>query len=276
MNGYWLDDLRKMHEKYGNVVRIAPDELSYLAPEAWEDVYGRDVPGKRLENLKPTWYQSPADHNVVGALTEDHKRMRKVMHAGFTYSAFCQQEPLMKIHVDNFITGLKSEVENGPAKVNILSWLTNCMFDLVGDLGFGEKFGALENKMDFPWVDFMYDFLSIAYLLQLMQRIPFFFVFVPFKLPIRLFINGIKPIRGLQEIVNKRLASKIKRDDFLYVMSSKKTDVKTSEEVVSLFHILPIFPYWRAYFIPGFFLFWGIFPFTNFFYFPLPNGLSPA
>jgi hypothetical protein len=30
----------ELHERYGDVVRLAPDELSYANEEAWREVYG--------------------------------------------------------------------------------------------------------------------------------------------------------------------------------------------------------------------------------------------
>jgi hypothetical protein len=44
--------LPKLHERYGPVVRLAPNELSFTVPEAWEDIFGRAQPGKRDENQK--------------------------------------------------------------------------------------------------------------------------------------------------------------------------------------------------------------------------------
>lgn len=29
-----------LHEEYGPVVRIAPDELAFAGPDAWKDIYG--------------------------------------------------------------------------------------------------------------------------------------------------------------------------------------------------------------------------------------------
>jgi hypothetical protein len=29
----------ELHKKYGNIVRIAPDELSFIDPQAWKDIY---------------------------------------------------------------------------------------------------------------------------------------------------------------------------------------------------------------------------------------------
>jgi hypothetical protein len=29
----------ELHKRYGNIVRIAPDELSFINPQAWKDIY---------------------------------------------------------------------------------------------------------------------------------------------------------------------------------------------------------------------------------------------
>lgn len=39
--------LKSLHEKYGDVVRISPDRLSYINPEAWRDIYGHRTAGHK-------------------------------------------------------------------------------------------------------------------------------------------------------------------------------------------------------------------------------------
>jgi hypothetical protein len=36
-------EVKSLHDKYGPIVRIAPDELSYNCAEAWQDIYGNDL-----------------------------------------------------------------------------------------------------------------------------------------------------------------------------------------------------------------------------------------
>lgn len=37
---------KEMHDKYGEVVRLAPDQISFTSVEAWKDIYGHKVGGK--------------------------------------------------------------------------------------------------------------------------------------------------------------------------------------------------------------------------------------
>lgn len=40
-NGTPIPFAKDLHDRYGDVVRISPDELSFADPKAWRDIYGR-------------------------------------------------------------------------------------------------------------------------------------------------------------------------------------------------------------------------------------------
>ncbi|KAH4038176.1 cytochrome P450 monooxygenase sthF [Parastagonospora nodorum] len=233
MTGKWHLKIRNLHATYGPIVRIGPDELSYACPEAWEDIYGRYVPTKRRENPKPVWYCSPDAHDMVGASLGDHGRMRRVMAPGFTYSAMCKQEPLIKGHVDMFLSKLCSLCGDGRAEVNILDWLTYCTFDLIGDLSFGEPFGCMENNMLHPWLQLVFANIYITHIILLCQRIPFFYLFLPIKTTYQLWRDFRRHVVLLREVVERRLSLSTPRDDFLDVMTTKQTSTlyMTKEEI---------------------------------------------
>lgn len=54
--GNLVVDFAEIHRKYGNVVRVAPGEISFAAEEAWHDIYvhrtGHQDPAK-----DPVWYK---------------------------------------------------------------------------------------------------------------------------------------------------------------------------------------------------------------------------
>lgn len=60
---FWIENLRgnqvyfvkKLHDKYGTVIRLGPNELSYTDGQAWKDIYASQK-GK-LENPKTHWFQ---------------------------------------------------------------------------------------------------------------------------------------------------------------------------------------------------------------------------
>ena len=39
LKGNYAHDVRAIHEKYGDAVRLAPNEVSFAAPEAWHEIF---------------------------------------------------------------------------------------------------------------------------------------------------------------------------------------------------------------------------------------------
>jgi hypothetical protein len=73
--GQFPYQVSKLHEKYGPVVRIAPDALSYISAEAWNDIYTQ-----KPQLIKDPKAGPPPPNGVKGiAFTDfdsDHQRMR--------------------------------------------------------------------------------------------------------------------------------------------------------------------------------------------------------
>jgi hypothetical protein len=68
-------DIAKFHDKYGPVVRISPKALSYIAAEAWNDIYTI-----RPQLIKDPKNGPPPPNGVKGMaftdLDADHSCMR--------------------------------------------------------------------------------------------------------------------------------------------------------------------------------------------------------
>ena len=45
--GTWFDDILGLHQKYGRVVRIAPNEVSFVDGDALKRIYGHGKPCKK-------------------------------------------------------------------------------------------------------------------------------------------------------------------------------------------------------------------------------------
>ncbi|KAJ8061918.1 hypothetical protein OCU04_009706 [Sclerotinia nivalis] len=78
--------LKDAHDKYGPIVRSAPNELSFITPEVWSDVYAKN-PGRpempKGYYVPPPGRESLFDHPVH----EEHQRIRKSLRNGFTERA---------------------------------------------------------------------------------------------------------------------------------------------------------------------------------------------
>lgn len=114
----WIQDL---HKKYGPVVRLSPNELSFIEPEVWKDVYGHRASAFTKSH---TFYGPDAYGTPVGILRADnvsHGRQRKTVSHAFSDKALKDQEELLKKHVSLLVEKLDG-VAAGQLRANIVEW----------------------------------------------------------------------------------------------------------------------------------------------------------
>lgn len=115
-------EIGKVHAQYGDVVRIAPDELSFNDPAAWNDIYGYRT-GKGEFDKDPTFYSvtSSGRLSIVGAGTKRHGELRRLMAHGFSDRALRDQVPVIKHYGDLFIQRLH-EMSRSGEPVDLVKW----------------------------------------------------------------------------------------------------------------------------------------------------------
>ncbi|TKA75602.1 hypothetical protein B0A49_03864 [Cryomyces minteri] len=139
--------IKELHDKYGSVVRIAPNELSFTNPQAWRDIYGH-IPGQK-QLPKQIVVDQPdlvlkAPHLIL-APDAAHARMRRNLSHAFSSVAVKEQEPLMKVHFDKMVAGIKEQAAVSRKGRIDMEKMYNCVaFDVIGDLAFSDSFGALD------------------------------------------------------------------------------------------------------------------------------------
>ncbi|PLN79965.1 cytochrome P450 monooxygenase [Aspergillus taichungensis] len=148
--------IHRLHLKYGEVVRIAPDELSYTHADGWMQIYGQR-PGKPEITKDPLFYRTlnAGPSSIVSASRDRHAVLRKQMSPGFSERAMREQEAIIRSYADSMIGALK---RNGEAKVaDLTRWYNYFTFDVMGHLVFGEPFDCLKCTGYHPWVSLIFD-----------------------------------------------------------------------------------------------------------------------
>jgi cytochrome P450 len=89
IRGQWPFTLKHLHEKYGPVVRVTNNDVSFISASAWKDIYGHKKAGqpafqKDLRIYRPTLTDST---NILVANDVDHSRMRRLMAHAFSEKA---------------------------------------------------------------------------------------------------------------------------------------------------------------------------------------------
>lgn len=135
------------------MVRVAPDELSYIDPEAWKDIYGnRNIPKNRV------WAGQEEEYRPISIVSTDeatHLRNRRALAGAFTEHAITEHAPLLEGLVETMMQKFAEAAKQGDrsAIVDFTDWFNWLTFDISGVLSFGESFGSVAAGRAHPWVE---------------------------------------------------------------------------------------------------------------------------
>ena len=243
MRGTLPSDIRKIHEKYGDVVRLAPDEVSFATPDALNDVL--TVRKGQAPFLKNPLWQKPPPGQVFSMVTTpnhaDHARMQALLRGAFTEKALQDQEGIIQSYVNLLISRLRETASSGTA-VNMVDWFSYVTFDVIGDLGFGEPFDCLRKSAYHPWVSMISDSL-IYFSIALATRYYPLVEFITMKLvPKRMKENVHRQHQLAVAKVHRRLNLEKKRQDFMTPVIEMNTDMQQMSlaEIESTFSMLVV------------------------------------
>lgn len=163
---------RSLHDRYGPVVRVSPNEVSFVSVEAREEIYGHRKAG--LMEKSPIFMGAVG--NVKGqtgvslAINAEHTRQRRALGHLFTNSALRQFEPLFKAQIQKWLVVLENmTVEN--QSIDFSSWFTYLAFDMMGDACFAEPFGCLDQGASTEWSTSVINVFVAATYTQAIRRL---------------------------------------------------------------------------------------------------------
>ncbi|KAI1383399.1 cytochrome P450 [Hypoxylon trugodes] len=167
--------LAKLHQKYGHVVRIAPNDVSYTGPEAWKAIYGHHVTpgGSYLSRNLP----AGPDMDAYGALGvfnaegEEHARKRHHFNPAFSDRALREQEPIVMQYINGLMNSFTKKAKTGEP-VDLSQWFDFVTFDVIGDIMFGsDVFGCVESSRYHPLVSDLFSRFEAIVLNMAFERI---------------------------------------------------------------------------------------------------------
>lgn len=118
------------HQKYGPVVRVAPNELSFSSPEAVRDIYAHDAFVK-----EETFYRAKRVFHEEMVMSfrdpEAHKQRKKLLQRGFSQAAMVAFEPEIDTKIEALIGQWTQRAKEGDGRVDVYPWLLWLAFDIV-------------------------------------------------------------------------------------------------------------------------------------------------
>lgn len=226
--GTIVHDVEKIHRKYGPVVRIAPNEISFAHNQALTDIF-TVRPGHLPFPKDPIWWarQPGQPESFISAGSEDHARMRKLLHHGFTPRALKMQEPILQKYVGLLVEQMSERSKETPdgGVIDIVPWFSYTTFDIFGDLGFGESFDCLQHSRYHPWIALLFNSVKAARFVIAARFYPWVEKILMMLIP-----KSLKKMRNdhfqqIKDKVHRRLDWELERPDLMsHVIKHNGTD----------------------------------------------------
>ncbi|KAJ5397068.1 hypothetical protein N7509_005181 [Penicillium cosmopolitanum] len=224
ISGRYTQRLKALHDQYGDVVRIAPDELSFINSDTWKVMYGtRTGHGQKQKDYRfypPTVANSAS---IIQSDDQDHSRFRRLLSHAFSDSSLRSQEPIIKSYVDLLIQRLRenstpTEQDKGSGNtvkpLNLVAWYNFATFDIIGDLAFGEPFDCLKNSDYHDWVQIIFAGIKFGAYANISRRLPGSKYLIKLITPKRVFAQKEWHNQLTREKVASRLEKSNDRPDF--------------------------------------------------------------
>lgn len=230
---HWV---HKLHLKYGDVVRIAPTEISYTDGQAWKDIYGKYDSishgvrmGQFQKDLPFYGKPMPGFKDLIRVNDSDHARARRNLSHAFSESSLKKQDGLIRHYIDLLVEKLDEVAERG-IECDIGRMLNYTTFDIMGDLSAGEDMGCLTGGAYHPQVAFIFGIFRMMPSFQEAQHFPLLANFIQFTAPKTAAKAREEHLAFAKGRVDRRLASTDPRPDIMGILTDAKEDFQLSRE----------------------------------------------
>ncbi|KAH8810843.1 putative P450 monooxygenase [Xylogone sp. PMI_703] len=139
-----VDVLVKLHEQYGDIVRVGPNELHFAKPSAYHEIYNSSLRWNKERLLYESFGE---DHSSFGLLTYVEAKQRKdVLQPMFSRRAILNIQGLIRKNTDHLIEVLANN--NATGQSSDLLFAFRCFaIDTVMEFCFSKSVSALDEPL---------------------------------------------------------------------------------------------------------------------------------
>lgn len=139
---------RHLHRKYGPVVRIAPNELSFSTPAAARDIFtvGKGYHKTDFYSVFPP----PENPDLFTEVNEAvHATKKRIASTAYSMASMLEMEPIIESTGRNLLRRLEEEfIAREKRPCDLGKWLHFYAFDVLGEVAFSQQFGFLNAGAD--------------------------------------------------------------------------------------------------------------------------------
>jgi cytochrome P450 len=157
--GFVHGTVYRAHLRYGPVVRVRPNELSFSTAQAWKDICAVRSQStaaaaanpsrlRELPRYRPFYkIRLSEPDGIFSSVGARHAQLRSALAHGFSDHSMRAQEPTFKHYADKLLANLdaRSSTPGEKRPVNLCDWFAYVTFDIISDLVYDQTFGCLDS-----------------------------------------------------------------------------------------------------------------------------------
>nr|A0A2L0P0J8.1 RecName: Full=Cytochrome P450 monooxygenase TwmD; AltName: Full=Wortmanamides biosynthesis cluster protein D [Talaromyces wortmannii]AUY61972.1 TwnD [Talaromyces wortmannii]QBC19712.1 TwmD [Talaromyces wortmannii] len=171
--GRWPWAVADALEKYGDVVRIAPNEIAFVTPKALSDIYGSH--NKNLENFAKTQINNHGNDEHGGLIWEwdpaRHREVARQLSPAFSGRALRAKEATLHKYIDLFVERMTT-LGGETGGVSLPTWINWLCVDISADMAYNREMNALKDMKEPPYLSILSGFNRAVVVTQMSWRFP--------------------------------------------------------------------------------------------------------
>ena len=141
-----------MHDRYGPVVRVTPNELSFCHKAAWKEIYGSRPGGELSKHYDFYQVDDALPQYIISAGKARYGLLRRLLAQGFSEQTLKTQQPVIREFINLFLARSREHGDEGARITDLNMWFNYATFDIIGKLTFGVDFENVKKSDWHPWV----------------------------------------------------------------------------------------------------------------------------
>ncbi|KAJ7478690.1 cytochrome P450 [Mycena galericulata] len=215
--------IKRLHDKYGPVVRIGPNELSIVDESLIPSILGvKGMPkgpmwDGRLAGKAQSGSEAAPGIIIGSRNSQGHAKARKSWNTAFTPAAIKGYEPMLIRRVSQLVESL----DQRKSKLDLSHWFSYFSFDFMGDIAFGGGFELMRDTNQ----RFLWHTTSGKNPPSLIHQVPWCIELIRFLPMVGRDMKSLAKFAAEQS--TRRLQEGSVHDDiFYYLMESKRLNVE--------------------------------------------------
>ncbi|KAI1464312.1 cytochrome P450 [Daldinia caldariorum] len=237
------EHIKRLHDQYGPVVRIAPDELSFTDNAAWQDIYCGGVANKGFPK-HGAYRNAQTFESLFDASDDNHTRLRRLLKNDFfSLRAARRQERIVQEYAGRLIAQLRNhhcsdssdssdDTKKHPA--DLREWYNFATFDIIGRVTLSEDFGCLDGRAYHPWILMVVTHFKLSALLMCLRFYPPLPSLLSRLAPARLLCLRDQFISLIREKVGRRVQRTLPPGEEDFVTASHLSELEANSILLLL------------------------------------------